>query len=216
MLSLVIGRSDLNIVHSRLDTPRWDEIAGCWGGFAMSETGTVVAVCRDGEHRFSKGLVGSIRLVPGLGVEGDAHAGEKVQHRFLAAADPTQPNLRQVHLMHEELFAEFAADGYAVGPGELGENVTTSGIDLLALPRHTILRLGDEAVVEVTGLRNPCLQINGFRAGLLKKVVYKDADGQVVRKAGIMSVVRRGGVIEPGAEVRVEPPEPPYLPLERV
>lgn len=139
-----------------------------------------------------------------------------VQHRSRVAADPTQPNLRQVHLMHEELFDELARDGYAVKPGEMGENVTTRGLDLLALPRHTVLRIGADAVVEVTGLRNPCLQIDAFQSGLLKQVVHRDDDGQLVRKAGIMGIVLHGGRIEPGDSIRVEPPPPPHLPLDRV
>jgi MOSC domain-containing protein YiiM len=182
----------------------------------VSENATVVAVCRDGEHRFSKAVTTSITLLTGLGVEGDAHAGVTVQHRSRVAADPTQPNLRQVHLMHEELFDELARDGYAVKPGEMGENVTTRGIDLLALPRHTVLRIGADAVVEVTGLRNPCLQIDLFQPGLLKQVVHRDDDGQLVRKAGIMGIVLHGGRIEPGDSIRVEPPPPPHLPLDRV
>ena len=182
----------------------------------MSENPTVVAVCRDGEHRFSKAVTTSITLLTGLGVEGDAHAGVTVQHRSRVAADPTQPNLRQVHLMHEELFDDLARDGFAVKPGELGENVTTRGIDLLALPRHTVLRIGADAVVEITGLRNPCVQIDLFQQGLLKRVVHHDADGHLVRKAGIMGIVLRGGRIEPGDQILVEPPPPPHLPLERV
>jgi MOSC domain-containing protein YiiM len=177
---------------------------------------TVVAVSRDGEHRFSKPVTESITLLTGLGVEGDAHAGVTVKHRSRVAVDPTQPNLRQVHLLHEELFEELAGAGFAVEPGQLGENITTRGIDLLALPRHTLLRIGADAVVEVTGLRNPCAQINGFQSGLLKQVAHLDADGQLVRKAGIMGVVLRGGRVEPGDLIRAEPPALPHLPLERV
>ncbi|GCD94566.1 MOSC domain-containing protein [Embleya hyalina] len=178
--------------------------------------GDVVAVSRSGEHTFSKGNAEAIRLLAGLGVEGDAHLGVTVQHRSRVAADPTQPNLRQVHLIHAELHQELAAAGFIVAPGELGENVTTRGVDLLRLPTGTLLRLGAEAVVEVTGLRNPCPQINTFRAGLLKEVVGRDEAGNVVRKAGIMGVVRAGGEIRPGDPIRVELPAPPHRPLERV
>lgn len=139
-----------------------------------------------------------------------------VKHRSRVAQDPTQPNLRQVHLIHEELFTELSDAGFTVAPGELGENLTTRGIDLLALPTGTLLRIGDDAVVEVTGLRNPCLQIEAFREGLLKQVVGRDATGAVVRKAGVMSVVRQGGVIRPGDTVAAELPEGPHRPLERV
>jgi MOSC domain-containing protein YiiM len=182
----------------------------------MLELPTVVAVCLNGEHRFSKTVTPSITLLTGLGVEGDAHAGVTVKHRSRVAKDPTQPNLRQVHLMHEELFDEVARNDFGVKPGEMGENVTTRGIDLLTLPRHTVLRLGADAVVEVTGLRNPCAQINNFQPGLLKHVAHLDADGHLMRKAGIMCIVLHGGKIEPGDPIRAELPPPPHLPLEEV
>jgi MOSC domain-containing protein YiiM len=178
--------------------------------------GTVVAVSRDATHRFSKINQDAIRLLAGLGVEGDAHLGVTVQHLSRIAQDPTRPNLRQVHLMHAELFDELRAAGYEVGPGDLGENVTTRGLDLLRLPTGTRLRLGAHAVVEVTGLRNPCLQIENFRTGLLKHVVGRDEAGAVVRKGGIMGVVTQGGEIRPGDTVLAELPAPPYRPLERV
>lgn len=178
--------------------------------------GTVTAVSRDGEHSFSKPNRAGIRLLAGLGVEGDAHAGVTVQHRSRVARDPTQPNLRQVHLIHEELFAEVGADGFDVAPGELGENITTSGIDLLGLPVGTLLRIGDEAVVEVTGLRNPCLQIDDYQDGLLKKVVGRDEAGNLVRKAGIMSIVLVGGEVRPGDTITVQLPAEPHRPLDRV
>ncbi|WP_439679843.1 MOSC domain-containing protein [Embleya sp. MST-111070] len=182
----------------------------------MGVVGGVVAVSRSGEHTFRKGNVETIRLLAGLGVEGDAHLGVTVQHRSRVAVDPTQPNLRQVHLIHAELYQELAAAGFTVAPGQLGENVTTRGIDLLGLPTGTLLHLGAEAVVEVTGLRNPCQQINTFRAGLLKEVVGRDEAGNLVRKAGIMGVVRAGGEIRPGDPIRVEVPAPPHRALERV
>ncbi|WP_431949435.1 MOSC domain-containing protein [Actinacidiphila sp. bgisy167] len=179
-------------------------------------TATVTAVSRDEGHHFSKPARGSIRLLAGLGVEGDAHLGVTVQHRSRVAQDPTQPNLRQVHLIHGELHDELRAAGFEVAPGELGENVTTRGVDLLGLPVGTRLRLGAEAVVEVTGLRNPCRQIDGFRPGLLRQVVGRDERGAVVRKGGIMGVVLHGGEVRPGDPIAVELPEGPHRPLERV
>ena len=176
----------------------------------------VLAVCRDGAHRFSKIPVNEVLLLPGLGVQGDAHLGVTVQHRSRVAADPTQPNLRQVHLIHAELFAEVGEHGFRVGPGELGENLTTQGIDLLSLPRRTLLHVGDEAVVELTGLRNPCRQINNFQSGLLKEVLTTDPAGELVRKAGVMSVVVAGGVVRPGDPIVVQLPDLPHLPLDRV
>ncbi|MEE1822035.1 MOSC domain-containing protein [Streptomyces sp. BE20] len=178
--------------------------------------GTVTAVSSSGEYTFTKPNRDGITLLAGLGVEGDVHAGVTVKHRSRVAQDPTLPNLRQVHLIHEELFAEVGEKGFEVAPGQLGENITTGGIDLLGLPVGTLLRIGDAAVVEVTGLRNPCLQIDAFSSGLLKQVVGRDAEGNVVRKAGIMSVVREGGVVRPGDVIEVELPEGPHRPLDRV
>ncbi|MER6982616.1 MOSC domain-containing protein [Streptomyces carpinensis] len=177
---------------------------------------TVTAVSSNAEYSFTKPNRDSITLLAGLGVEGDVHAGVTVKHRSRVAQDPTQPNLRQVHLIHEELFTEVAGVGFQVTPGQLGENITTRGIDLLALPVGTLLRIGDEAVLEVTGLRNPCLQIDRFQDGLLKQVVGRDPAGNIVRKAGIMSVVREGGVVRPGDMIAAELPEGPHRPLDRV
>ena len=179
-------------------------------------TGTVVAVSRDAEHRFSKPPQDSIRLLAGLGVEGDAHLGVTVQHLSRVRADPTQPNLRQVHLMHAELFDELRAAGYEIAPGDLGENVTTRGLDLLALPTGTRLRLGADAVVEITGLRNPCLQIDRFRSGLLKQVVGRDESGELVRKGGIMGIVLEPGEIRPADSIEVFLPVAPHRPLDKV
>ncbi|WSU64169.1 MOSC domain-containing protein [Streptomyces sp. NBC_01102] len=167
-------------------------------------------------YAFTKPNRDSITLLAGLGVEGDVHAGVTVKHRSRVAQDPTQPNLRQVHLIHQELFAELRDAGFEVAPGDLGENVTTAGIDLLALPAGTLLHLGAEAVVEVTGLRNPCLQIDIFQDGLLKQVVGRDETGAVVRKAGIMGVVVVGGVVRPGDPVKADLPAEPHRPLDRV
>lgn len=179
-------------------------------------SGRVTAVSSNGEYAFTKPNRDRIRLVAGLGVEGDAHAGVTVKHRSRVAQDPTQPNLRQVHLMHEELFAEVGEEGFKVAPGQLGENITTRGIDLLGLPVGTLLRIGDTAVLEVTGLRNPCLQIDNFQDGLLKQVVGRDGAGNIVRKAGIMSIVREGGVVRPGDTIEAELPSGPHRPLDRV
>ena len=176
----------------------------------------VLAVARDGEHRFSKRSVAEIHVLAGLGVEGDAHQGVTVKHRSRVAADPTQPNLRQVHLIHSELFHELEAKGFEIEPGDLGENVTTAGIDLLGLPRNTLLACGAEVVLEVTGLRNPCAQIERFQPGLLAAVLDRGANGEVIRKAGIMTVVRAGGIIRPGDRIEVHLPPLPHLPLERV
>jgi hypothetical protein len=181
-----------------------------------TSTAAVIAVSRDAGHRFSKVNQDSIRLLAGLGVEGDAHLGVTVQHRSRVAQDPTQPNLRQVHLIAAELFDELRPAGYDIAPGDLGENVTTRGIDLLALPVGTRLRLGPDTLVEITGLRNPCLQIDHFRDGLLKQVVGRDETGRLIRRAGVMGIVLQGGEIHPGASVTVSLPHPPYRPLERV
>ncbi|MEU9130809.1 MOSC domain-containing protein [Kitasatospora sp. NPDC048540] len=178
--------------------------------------GTVTAVSSNSEYSFTKPNRAGIMLLAGLGVEGDVHAGVTVRHRSRVAQDPTQPNLRQVHLIHEELFAEVGEEGFSVSPGELGENITTSGIDLLGLPVGTLLHLGDEAIVAVTGLRNPCLQIDVFKDGLLKRLVGRDEAGTIVRKAGIMGVVREGGVVRPGDTITVELPDQPHRPLDRV
>lgn len=178
--------------------------------------GRVIAVARDGEHRFSKQATTEIKIVAGLGVEGDAHWGPLVQHRSRVRADPNQPNLRQVHLIHAELFDELDSKGFRVRPAELGENITTRGIDPLALPKGTLLRIGDEAVLEVTGLRNPCHQIEQFRPGLLAAVVDRRADGRLIRKTGIMTIARAGGTVRPGDPIAVELPSLPHMPLDRV
>ena len=175
--------------------------------------GRVVAVSLRHGHHFSKTPSLSIRLLTGLGVAGDAHMGETVKHRSRVRKDPTQPNLRQVHLMHTELFDELRVKGFIVQPGDLGENVTTSGIDLLALPAGVRLHIGATAVVEVTGLRNPCVQIDGFQKGLMAATLDRDAGGNLIRKAGIMSIVLADGDVRPGDAVRVELSATPHRPL---
>lgn len=178
--------------------------------------GVVTAVSLSPDHSFSKPNQDRIILLAGLGVEGDAHFGEKVQHRSRVRQDPNQPNLRQVHLMHAELHDELNASGFHVAAGEMGENVTTRGVDLLGLPTGTRLHLGETAIVEVTGLRNPCEQIDNFQDGLLSACVYKDEDGNIIRKAGIMSIVLAGGEVRVGDFIRVELPVEPHHPLEVV
>lgn len=168
--------------------------------------GSVVAVSRSGEHTFSKPNEASIVLVAGLGVEGDAHAGTTVKHRSRVARDPDQPNLRQVHLLHGELHDELHAAGFDVRPGEMGENITTRGLDLLGLPARTRLRMGANAVVEVTGLRNPCAQLDGLRPGLMAATLGRDERGELVRKAGVMGIVVAGGVVRPGDGIEVALP----------
>lgn len=177
---------------------------------------TVVGVSLDGEHRFTKTPVDVITLQAGLGVVGDAHAGATVQHRSRVAKDPGQPNLRQVHLMHQELFEELRERGFDLHSADLGENITTVGVDLLALPRGTTLRVGDTAQIEVTGLRNPCQQINGLMPGLLKEVLHRNADGSIDRRTGVMGVVITGGDIRPNDPIQVTLPNVPHEPLECV
>ncbi|HXC56317.1 MAG TPA: MOSC domain-containing protein [Rhizomicrobium sp.] len=172
-------------------------------------SGVVVSVSCDGAHQFSKPPRGSIRLIEGLGVEGDAHLGVTVQHLSRIKRDPTTPNLRQVHLIHAELHDELRGKGFTVGAGDMGENVTTRGIDLLGLPLNARLHLGASAVVEVKGLRNPCHQIDTFEKGMMHACLDKDADGSLIRKAGIMGIVIAGGEVRPGDAIRVVLPDGP-------
>ena len=183
---------------------------------AAQGSAIVTAVGRGPEHTFSKPSVERIRLVAGRGVEGDAHHGRTVQHRSRVARDPTQPNLRQVHLIHAELHDELRRRGFDVGPGQMGENVTTRGVDLLALPTGTRLALGDEAIVEVTGLRNPCVQLDRFRQGLMAVVLDRDEQGSLVRRCGVMGVVLRSGDVRAGDAIAVELPPPPHVTLAPV
>jgi MOSC domain-containing protein YiiM len=178
--------------------------------------GVVTAVSRSPTHTLSKPDQDSIRLLTGLGVEGDAHLGETVKHRSRVARDPSQPNLRQVHLIHAELHDELRAAGFAVSAGQLGENVTTRGVDLLGLPTGTRLHLGDTVVVEVTGLRNPCYQLDRIRPGLMAATLGRDEDGNLIRKAGVMGIVLAGGEVRPGDPIRVELPPEPHRALEPV
>ena len=178
--------------------------------------GVVIAVSRSARHTFSKPVQDSVRLLAGLGVEGDAHSGVTVKHRSRVAQDPTQPNLRQVHLIHAELFDELRAKGFDVAAGQMGENITTRGVDLLGLPTGARLHMGESAVVEVTGLRNPCAQLDHLQPGLMAAVLDRDAQGNLIRKAGIMGVVVAEGEVRPGDAIRVELPPAPHRALERV
>jgi MOSC domain-containing protein YiiM len=177
--------------------------------------GTVITVALSPKHTMRKSVRDSIRLIAGQGVEGDAHAGATVKHRSRVRRDPSQPNLRQVHLLHAELLDELRAAGFALEPGQIGENVTTRGIDLLGLPTGTRLQLGD-ALVEVTGLRNPCVQLNGIQPGLMAATLDRDGQGNLVRKAGVMAIVVAGGEVRPGDPIAVTLPPDPHQPLAPV
>jgi MOSC domain-containing protein YiiM len=177
--------------------------------------GTVIAVALSPKHTMRKPVRDSIRLIAGQGVEGDAHAGATVKHRSRVQRDPSQPNLRQVHLLHAELLDELRAAGFVLEPGQIGENVTTRGIDLLGLPTGTRLQLGD-ALVEVTGLRNPCVQLNGIQPGLMAATLDRDGQGNLVRKAGVMAIVLAGGEVRSGDSIAVTLPPAPHRPLAPV
>jgi len=177
---------------------------------------SVYAVHLSAAHSFSKATARSITLLDGLGVDGDAHSGATVKHRSRVARDPSQPNLRQVHLIHSELFVELASAGFTVLPGQMGENITTEGIDLLSLPAGTELCFGAGAVVRVTGLRNPCWQLDAFQPGLLKAVLGRTAEGELVRKAGVMGIVVQGGTVFCCQAITTTLPHGPHLPLKPV
>lgn len=180
-----------------------------------SDCGKVVAVSLSDKHTFSKENYESIKLIKGFGVEGDAHFGSTVQHLSRVAQNSDQPNLRQVHLIHSELFNELE-DRYNIEPGQMGENITTRGINLLELPTDTILHIGKTAVIKITGLRNPCVQIDNFKPGLMKAVLDHDKEGNLIRKAGIMSIVLESGEVRPGDSIHIQLPTIPYKKLERV
>jgi len=177
--------------------------------------GKVVALSKSGSHTFNKYNCDGLTLLAGLGVEGDAHMGKTVKHRSRVKKDPTTPNLRQVHLMHAELFDELSEKGFTVHPGEMGENITTRGIDLLNLPKDTVLKIGATEIV-ITGLRNPCSQLESIQTGLMKAVLDTNEQGELVRKAGIMGIVQAGGDIATNDTIFVELPEQPHLALEKV
>jgi len=176
----------------------------------------IQALAQDGAHRFSKQPAESLTLIAGLGVEGDAHAGVTVKHRSRVARDPSQPNLRQLHLLHAEIFEELAPQGFTLKPGDIGENVTTRGIDLLGLGTGTRLCLGTEAIVEITGLRNPCAQLDHFQSGLMAAMLGRDEAGGLVRKSGVMAIVLQGGVLRAGDPIIVMAHGGPHRPLQPV
>ena len=183
---------------------------------ATTIAATVISVHRSRGHHFSKDEAPHITLVEGQGVLGDAHCGITVKHRSRVAKDPFSPNLRQVHLMHDELFDELRAKGFEVQPGAMGENITTHGLDLLSLPEGTELQVGDEAIIKLTGLRNPCAQIDKFKRGLMAAVLDKTPNGQIIRKSGVMAVVLLGGNVAAGAAIRIMLPPSPYRALKVV
>lgn len=178
--------------------------------------GSVLSVSKGENHEFSKQIMDSIDLIEGEGVEGDAHRGVTVQHQSRVKKDPTQPNLRQAHLIHYELIQELQGKGFYVSPGTMGENITTSGIHLLALPTGTVLKIGLTAIIEVTGLRNPCAQLDKYQKGLTAAVLDRDSSGNLIRKAGIMAVVVKGGRVNVGDRIKVILPPKPHKSLERV
>lgn len=178
--------------------------------------GTILSVSKSATHSFSKITCNKINLLTGLGVEGDAHMGKNVKHRSRVAKDPSRPNLRQVHLIHSELFEELKTKGFNIHNGLLGENITTKGIDLLNLPKGTILNIGSSAQIEITGLRNPCLQLENIQKGLMQAVLDNDSEGNLIRKAGIMGIVLKGGPIHIEDKILVTLPPEPHIKLERV
>jgi hypothetical protein len=178
--------------------------------------GIVLAVSLGSRHTLRKSNQLVIRLVAGLGVEADAHSGVTVKHRSRVARTPDAPNLRQVHLIHSELHDELREQGFSVAPGEMGENITTQGVDLLSLPARARLHLGSSAVVEITGLRNPCAQLDSIQPGLMRATLSRDPKGRLVRKAGVMSIVVAGGEVRPQDRIRVECPAGAHRSLEPV
>jgi MOSC domain-containing protein YiiM len=178
-------------------------------------TGHVIALAASPKHTMSKPVRDRILLIEGHGVEGDAHMGTTVKHRSRVRVDPTAANLRQVHLIHAELFDELRTKGFDIAPGQMGENITTQGLDLLALPRGTRLHIGD-AVIEITGLRNPCTQLDGIQPGLMEAVLERHPERGLIRKAGIMAVVIKSGAVSVGDKVRVTLPASNHEPLKPV
>lgn len=177
---------------------------------------SITSLSKSDSHTFEKFTCESINLLKGLGVEGDAHMGKTVKHRSRVARDPTQPNLRQVHLIHSELFEELSKKDFLITPGAMGENILTEGIDLLNLPKDTILNIGAEAKVQITGLRSPCAQFDSIKKGLMKALIYKDENGNIIRKSGIMGIVLEGGIVNVGDAIEIEFPKKPYIKLEKV
>ena len=162
---------------------------------AITTEGIVAGVFVSGGHTFSKSERYSVTLLQGLGIEGDAHCGSTVQHLSDRKKNSTRSNLRQLHLIQSELIEELNATGFDVRPGDLGENITTGQIDLPALPQGTLLRIGDTAVVEITGLRTPCFKIERFRKGLRSAVTEHRHGGPATLKGALMAIVVAGGVV---------------------
>ena len=182
----------------------------------MPSSPVVIATSLCANHRFSKATVDELELIAGQGIRGDAHCGVTVKHRSRVEKGPSQPNLRQVHLIHCELHSELNAAGFKIKPGVLGENITTQGLDLLGLPVGTILRLGTEAAIWITGLRNPCKQLDEHQKGLTKAVLDRGQDNNLIRKAGVMAMVLEGGIVRAGDQILIEYPPLPHRPLEKV
>jgi MOSC domain-containing protein YiiM len=182
----------------------------------MTDSPLVVAVCSSPNHNFSKFVREKIYIISGIGVENDVHSGKKVKHRSRVTQNPNQPNLRQVHLIHVELFEELKQKGFEISCGEIGENITTKNLDLLNLPRNTILEIGATAKIKVTGLRNPCYQLNDLQDGLMNAVLEINNNGELIRKAGIMGIVIKSGEIKAGDLIKIELPNEPFEKLERV
>lgn len=178
--------------------------------------GKVISLSLSSKHTFSKANQETVELITGLGIKGDAHMGKMVKHRSRVAKDPTQPNLRQVHLIHSELHQDLKQQGFQIMPGDMGENITTLGINLLDLPKDTILEIGKTARIQITGLRNPCHQLDKFQSGLMKAVLGRDTAGNLIRKAGIMGIVLKGGKISVGDSIKIYLPNPPFIKLDRV
>lgn len=180
-------------------------------------TPRVVAVSLSAKHGFSKVPQAAIRLIAGEGVEGDVHRGERTQHLYRMRQDPTQPNLCQVHLLSSEKLEELRAKEFAVRPGDLGENILTEGLDLLNLPLATLLRVGEDALLQVTGLRTPCLKIDKYQRGLQQHMWgERDELGRRTRRAGIMTIVLHGGLVRSSYPIAIEVPPEPHLPLPPV
>lgn len=175
----------------------------------------IVSLSKSLNHSFSKDCIDSLKLIKDLGVEGDAHSGRTVKHRSRVAKDPTQPNLRQVHIIHQELLDTLNQNGFKVKPGNLGENITTQHLDVLSLPENTLLKIG-QSIIKVTGLRNPCAQLDNFQEGLLNAVLDRDDKGNLIRKAGIMAIVLQGGIINIGDTINIEYPLKPHIALKKV
>ena len=178
--------------------------------------GEVICVAAHTSHTFSKTPAKEIHILKGLGVEGDAHCGVTVKHRSRVAANPNQPNLRQVHLFAAEMLDELAVGGFYVQPADLGENITTRGVDLIHLPLGTRLQIGEDVRLEITGLRNPCKQIDNFQNGLMQAVLGRDEAGNLLLRAGVMAIVLEGGNVRLGDKIHVDLPPLPHRKLERV